>query len=87
MAEEIRNPPATQNSALGAAELRQEERYEQEPMEARETAKAFRPADIRPQHADGAETPQHHRQAAGSREHLTPERCRIERGQDGHKPE
>ena len=57
MVAESKKPVNHPAAVLGAAELRQQQWNHQEPDKAIEAAKPRSPADIRPQHAEGAKTP------------------------------
>ena len=76
----------------GAAELRQQQRHEEQLVKSAHPGDALLeaqvgPRQVGPQHAGHAEPPEQQRQAAGRRHHLTPHRGRIEGRNERNEPE
>src|SRR4029077_4974749 len=59
-----KNPADNKCAVRGAAEMCEQERYDQKPIKTSEAIQTLVPPDIRPNHADNDKTPEQDRKAA-----------------------
>ena len=74
------------DAALRAAELREQQRNDQQLVKAFESGEAFAPRHIRPEHSDHRNEPEQRRQAAGRRLQFSPHRYDVERRDQRDQP-